>query len=112
MSRIRIRPFVAALIGGAAVVCGDIGLDTITGSTDFSNTAAAQRGGRGGRAFGAECEGVAGVELLDQARRAGVERARIVQAAVEKEAEEANNNEPITFFEILTAKFLFFFVSK
>lgn len=24
------RPFVAALIGGAAVVCGDIGLDTIT----------------------------------------------------------------------------------
>ena len=49
MSRIRIRPFVAALIGGAAVICGDIGLDTITGSTDFSNTAAAQRGGRGGR---------------------------------------------------------------
>ena len=49
----RYRSFAAAVIGGIAVFAGDVGLDTIFETGDFSNTASAQqdggRGGQGGR---------------------------------------------------------------
>ena len=53
MTMSRYRSIAAAFIGTAAVFAGDIGLDTLLGSSTFSNSATAQqdggRGGRGGR---------------------------------------------------------------
>jgi len=53
MTMSRYRSIAAAFIGTAAVFAGDIGLDTLLGSSTFSNSATAQqdggRGGQGGR---------------------------------------------------------------
>ena len=73
MLSLRYRSFAAAVIGGTAVFAGDVGLDTIFETSEFSKTACAQqdggRGGRGGRAGGRGGMGMGGMrdirELLE-----------------------------------------------
>ena len=73
MLSLRYRSFAAAVIGGTAVFAGDVGLDTIFETSEFSKTASAQqdggRGGRGGRAGGRGGMGMGGMrdirELLE-----------------------------------------------
>lgn len=76
MISLRYRSFAAAVIGGTAVFAGDVGLDTIFETSEFSKTASAQQdggrggqGGRGGRGGGRGGMGMGGMrdirELLE-----------------------------------------------